>query len=156
MARGGEPAHVSAGLGADDVGDTCADAWDRADQCPEAVRGLDHRLDPVRRLAYGLGVAVDQVQMDPRQERVMFAELSGQRFGQGRDLQAQPTFGQVGQHRRITLPFDEGATHQPMGAQLGQPVAVADVALAAAQVLDVATVTGIDFLVTELVAPIIR
>jgi len=73
MARCGEPAHV---------GDTCADAWDRAGQFPEAAKGLDHRLDPVRRLAYGLGVAVDQVQRDPRQERVMFAELSGPRFGQ--------------------------------------------------------------------------
>ena len=71
MFGGGEPGHVRAGLGDDHVGGQSADAGDGADQLPEALKGLDHHLDPGGELVDGLGVLVDEVEVHPGQERVM-------------------------------------------------------------------------------------
>lgn len=86
MLGGREPGHVRAGLGDHDVSGQGADPRDRADQLPESLKGLDHHLDPVGQGLDRDGVAVDQVQVHPGQERVMLAEPSGQRLGQFRDL----------------------------------------------------------------------
>jgi hypothetical protein len=46
---------------------------------------------------------------------VVLGEPPGQRLGQLRDLDAEPTLGQIGQHGRVTLPLDQGLQHQPTG-----------------------------------------
>ena len=110
---GGEPGHVGAGLGDDDVGGQGADPGDRADQVPEALKGLDHHLDPGGELLDRGGVLVDQVQVHPGQERVVLAEPAGQRLGQRGDLRPQPPLGQIGQHGRVAFPGDQRLEHRP-------------------------------------------
>jgi hypothetical protein len=73
----GEPAHVRTGLSDDHIGDPEADPRDRGDQVPDAAKGLDHHLDPGGQLLHGVGVLIDQVQVQPGQERVMLAEPPG-------------------------------------------------------------------------------
>jgi len=45
----------------------------------------------------------------------MLAEPPVQRLGERGDLLAQALFGQIGQHRRITLPGDQRLQHRPPG-----------------------------------------
>ncbi len=90
MPGGGKPAHVRAGLGDDDVADPGADRGDRHDQVPGATKRLDHHLDPGGELVHGPAALVDQVEVQPGQERVVLGDPAGQRLGQRRDLDAQP------------------------------------------------------------------
>ncbi len=113
MPGGGEPGHVGAGLGDDDVGGQGADPGDGADQVPEPAKGLDHHLDPGGELVDRRGVLVDQVQVHPGQERVVVGEPAGQRLGQRRDLGAQPALGQVGQRGGVAFPGDQRLEHRP-------------------------------------------
>ena len=112
VSRGGETGHVRAGLGGDHVGDQGADPGDRADQFPEPAKGFDHHLDPFGELVDRCGVAVDQVQVHPGQERVVLAEPAGQRLDQLGCLVPQPAFGQVRQYHRFALSLDEGLEHR--------------------------------------------
>lgn len=82
----GEPGHVRAGLGNDDVGDEGADPRDPADQLVEPAKGLDHLLDLLGQLRDGAGVLADQAQAHPEQERVLVAEPPGQCLDQLRGL----------------------------------------------------------------------
>ncbi len=61
MTRGGELAHVGAGLGGDHVGDQGADPGDGGDQLPEPAKGFDHHLDPAGMFLDRFGVPVNQV-----------------------------------------------------------------------------------------------
>jgi len=99
---GGEPGHVGTGLGDDDVRGQGGDPGDGADQVVEAAKRFQQRLDPGGQSVDGRGVLVDQVQVDPGEERVVLGEPAGQRLGQGGDLGAQPAFCQVRQRRRVT------------------------------------------------------
>ena len=92
-----------------------ADAGDRADQVVEPLKGLHHHLDPRGELVDRVGVPVDQVQMDLRQERVVLVEPPVQRLGQLGDLVPQPTLGQIGQHDGVVVAGDQRVEHQPTG-----------------------------------------
>jgi putative transposase len=74
---GGEPGHVSSGLGNDDVGGQGTDAGDRAEKPAEGAKGLHRLFDPGGDLADRGGVLVDQVQVDPGGECVMGGEPAG-------------------------------------------------------------------------------
>ena len=115
MLGGGEPGHVRAGLGDDHIGGQGADPGDGADQLPEALKRLDHHLDPGGELADGLGVPVDQVQVHPGQEGVVLAETAVQGLGQLGDLRPQPTLGQIGQPGRVPIAGDQRLDHRPPG-----------------------------------------
>ena len=113
MPSGGGPAHVGAGLGDDDVRDFGADPWDGDHQVPGALKGLDHHLDPGRELLDGVGVLVDQVQMQLGQEGVVGVEPAGQGLSELRDLGPQPALRQVGELGGVTLPGDQRFQHGP-------------------------------------------
>ena len=87
-----EPAHVGVGLGDDHVGDQDADPGDRDDQVPGAAKGLHHHLDPGCEFLNSSGVLVDQVQVHPGQERVVFGEPAGQGLDELRGFRPQPPF----------------------------------------------------------------
>lgn len=86
MVGGGEPCHVGAGLGDDDMGDRRADPGDGGQQGHGGLVtddcGLDLCFESLdRRLE-----AVDAFEMLPCHEGVPGRESPGQRFGQGTDL----------------------------------------------------------------------
>ena len=51
--------------------------------------------------------------MQPAQERVVGAEIAGQRLHQLRDLRAHPAFGQLGQRDGVVLARDQRGQHRP-------------------------------------------
>jgi len=112
---GGEPGHVRAGLGDDHVGQGGADPGYGHDEVAGATKGLDHHLDPGGELVHGVGVLIDQGQVQPGQERVMGGEPAGQRLGERGDLDPEPGLRQVGEHRGITLTVDQRVEHRPPG-----------------------------------------
>ena len=67
-----------------------------------AVSSLDRR-----------GVPVDQVQVQPDQERVVLGEPPVSASVSVGDLGPQPTLGQVRQHRRVPFPGDQRLEHRP-------------------------------------------
>ena len=77
------------------------------------MKGRDRRLDPRGDVIDRCGVLVDQVQVNPGQERMMFGEPTGQRLGQRRDLGAQPAFGQIGQCGGVAVAGDQRFQHGP-------------------------------------------
>lgn len=85
---------------------------DGADQAVEALKRLDHHLDPFgQRLDCG-GVSIDQVQLPPDEERMVLAEPTRESFGQFRDLGPQPAIGQISQPSRISIATDESVEHR--------------------------------------------
>ena len=115
MSGGREAGHVGADLGEDHLRRAIRDAGDPNQQ-------IDRRF--MRALEFddlfgelgdrGVGV-VDAGQHHRAQPGVMFVETPIERVGQLTDLGTHPTLGHVGQHRRVTLPGDEGVDHLPTG-----------------------------------------
>jgi len=115
MPGGGKPAHVTPGLSDDHVGDTHADPWNRGDQVPDAAKGFHHHLDAGRELGHGVGVPVDQIQVQSGQKGVVFGEAAGESLGGRRDLRPQSLLGQLRQRSRVTLAGDQRLEHGPPG-----------------------------------------
>ena len=69
--------------------------------------------DPGRQLADRRDELVDALKMQPAQERVVFAEVAGQRRHQLRDLRPHPGLGHLGQHLRVAFAVDQRGQHLP-------------------------------------------
>jgi len=59
--------------------------------------------------------AVDLIQQQGRELTVVLVEASGQCLDQGRAFDAQSSFGQLGEHARVTLTGDQCLDHRPAG-----------------------------------------
>jgi hypothetical protein len=103
MPGGGEPGHVRADLGEDDLGAFRADTGDLGDELVDACG------EPV-----DLGVeGVDLTEQDLRQFAVVLVELAGQRFDQRVVLASHPAPGQTGEDGRVAFTRDERLDHLP-------------------------------------------
>jgi hypothetical protein len=111
--RGGEPTHVRADLGKDDLGCPHPDPGDRVEDHQLTRPGLDHLGDPLRqRSDVGLQ-RFDMRQHAGQQVRMMLTEPGRQRLPQLRQLRPQPGLGQIGQQLRVGHPGDQGVHHLP-------------------------------------------
>ena len=78
----GKPGHVHPGPGHHHIGGQDADPGDSADRLPEALKRLDHNLDPAGDLVDRGGVPVEQVQVDPGEKGVVLGETAVEGLGQ--------------------------------------------------------------------------
>ena len=111
MAGGGEPAHVSGGLGQDCARGGGVDAGDLG-QAPgrRGVQG-DHLLDPlIQRGEIGVD-RVDPGQHLLEQERMVIGEEAGKRLLQRGDLGTHHAPGQLRQRLGVALPGDQRGEH---------------------------------------------
>lgn len=134
MFRGGEPAHVRADLGEDDLCGGRSDPGDGVQllgqrPCADCrgglaagARGVWRGGDLLQRpgdqpveFADLCGEVVDGAQQHPQQAGVVVFELPGQGFDEGRLLLDQGAFGEVGQGARIAFSGDQGIEHGSPG-----------------------------------------
>jgi hypothetical protein len=80
MPSGGETGHVRAGLGDDHLGDGLADSGDGGQLFKLAGKRAHLLLDPGGQLRDRRRQLVDTVQTQSAEERVMLAEVPGERF----------------------------------------------------------------------------
>jgi hypothetical protein len=85
---------------------------DRDHQISGAAEGLDHHLDPGGQLLHGVGMLVDQVQVQPGQERVVLGEPAVNASVKAGSCSAV-VVGQVGELSRVPLPGDQRLQHCP-------------------------------------------
>jgi hypothetical protein len=135
VAGGGEPGHVQADLGEDDLGAVSADAGDliQAGQgiragCVRAGAGAgaggavgvdslsggdrrDQFPDPGGELGDPGAGEIDLVQEDPGQLGVVVLEPAGERLGQRGALGFHLAAGQPGEHLGVALPGDQRFEH---------------------------------------------
>lgn len=115
MGGGGEPGHVQADLGDDDVGGDRVDAGDLAEPGDRVGVGGDLGADPG---VDGGDVGVDGVDAAEHlgeQECVVVGEVAGERLLQFGEFGAQTAAGVLGQYLGVALAGDQRGEHVPSG-----------------------------------------
>jgi len=115
VSGGGEPGHVTTGLGDDHLSGALPHPRDGLQALDLAGERAHLFLDPGRELLNRRGELVDAVQVQLAQERVVLAEVPPQRLDQLGDLGAHPGVRQLGQHPGIPFPGDQRRQHRPPG-----------------------------------------
>ena len=113
MVGGGEPLHVRADLGDEDLRCPLPDTWDGV----QPRHGRGERLGSGGDLGADLRDAlIQEVKLSEvlrLQEALVRSEAANQRPLQLRDLLTQPPFGQCGELGRLGLPSDQGPQDSP-------------------------------------------
>ncbi|WP_294002294.1 hypothetical protein [Streptomyces sp.] len=115
MAGGREAGHVAAGLGDDDFGDSLADAGHGGQQLKLAGEREHLLLDPRGQLVDRPGEVVHAFQVQSAEERVVCAEVPGQRLDQCGELRSQAGFGHPRPGVDVAFTLDQGGEHGPSG-----------------------------------------
>jgi len=110
---GGKPAHVTAGLGDDHVGDDGEDPGNGDDEVPGRTKGSHRLLDTFVQLFDSATVAIDKVEMQPGEEAVVLTEAPRQGLGEFGDLRAHASLGEIGQSGGVPVTCDQRLQHRP-------------------------------------------
>jgi hypothetical protein len=99
----GKASHLHADIGDDHPGGAGVDTVDGVQQLDLGPVGGQLGVDVGVQLAHHGADRVDVDQDHPGEEGVVFAEASGQRLGQGADLDPPSAPGRLGQHARVAF-----------------------------------------------------